>query len=146
MKRAQIDPVTSVPGTRSRQRVRARDWPRPPRRDPHTRAIAQLLALAGPDSSVIATSSRPWASATFLGAKHTVELLIGGSDAIDRAETFARALPDAEFSISGHIVADACVDEWRMTTGTGDGARDDGCNPATDVVALRLSILTIEDW
>ena len=65
---------------------------------------------------------------------------------LGRAETFARALSDAEFSISGHIVADACVDEWRMTTGTGDGAREDGRNPVTDVVALRLSILTIEDW
>jgi len=123
----------TMPCPRPRRRLRARDWPRPPRKDPHTRVIAELLKHAGADSSVIATSSRPWASATFVGARHGIVLRLEGEDHATRAAALAQAVPDLEFSIIGHIVADACVDAC-------DAAPDD---PAT---LLHLSILTIEDW
>jgi len=125
--------AVTVPATRQRHRLRSREWPRPPRKDPHTRVIAQLLDLAGTDSSVIATSSRPWASATFVGARHVVVLRLKGPDNAARAATLADRLPDAEFSITGHIVADACADELRPAA---DGSE----------TVMRLSILTIEDW
>ncbi|OYW86209.1 MAG: hypothetical protein B7Z20_07750 [Sphingobium sp. 32-64-5] len=93
--------------------------------------IAQLLDLAGPDASVIATSSRPWASATFTGARHIVVMKLHGADHADQARRLAEYLPDAEFSITGHIVADACVDR-----------RADGESDTT----FHLAVLTIEDW
>ncbi len=122
-----------VPRPRQRQRLKARDWPRPPRRDPHTRVVAQLLEHSGVDASVIATSSRPWASATFVGARHNVVLRLEGKDHAARAAVLAGTIPDLEFSITGHIVADACIDK---------------CCSAQDEAAtlLHLSILTIEDW
>lgn len=153
MTRAQVRPITSVPRTRSRRSSCARDWPRPPRRDPQTRMIAQLLALAGPDSSVLGTSSRPWASATFIGARHSVTLRIGGADHVERAEAFASHLPNAEFSIYGHIVADACIDEWRLSAESASARNEPDVAPTSDARTaqqacsiLRLSVLTIEDW
>lgn len=144
---AKIRQLVSVPGTTMRRRLRKRDWPHPPRRDPHTRVIAQLLELAGPDASVIATSSVPWASATFIGARHRIVMRIFGADHAARADIFAESLPDAEFSISGHIVADACVDErqLRLVQADGDKVQLADSDSATETM-LRLTILTIEDW
>lgn len=124
-------PDVTVPSTKRRHRLRSREWPRPPRRDPHTRVIAQLSDLAGADISVIATSSRPWASATFTGARHIVVMKLHGADHAGQADRLAGNLPDAEFSITGHIVADACMDERR--------------NGAAETI-VHLSVLTIEDW
>ena len=146
MKQPQCLPQISVPSTRTRQRLRSRDWPRAPRRDPHARIIAQLVQLSGPDMTVIASSSRLWASATFVGAQHRVVLRFSGGDAPANAARFAELLPDAEFSIAGHIVADACVDEW--------GNDADQCVPGGEpladeprgMLALRVTVLTVEDW
>lgn len=144
---AKPSPTPSVPSTRRRHPIRAREWPRPPRRDPHTRLIAQLLGHAGPDSSVIATSSRPWASATFVGARHTLLLRLGGTDHGEQADRLMVSLPEAEFAIAGHIVADLCVDERLIrAVGRDDEAKAslDGGSPVETI--LRLSILTIEEW
>ena len=127
----------SVPKTRGIRRLRERKWPHPPRRDPHTRVIAQLLELAGPESSVIATSCRPWASATFTGARHRIIVRFAGCNQREKASRFAQALPEAEFSISGHIVADACVDTTEENTSSAGHDQE---------THLQLSILTIEDW
>lgn len=138
----------SVPRTGGRQRVRSRDWPRRPRRDPHMRVTAQLLDLAGPAASVVEASFRPWASATFLGARHRVTIRFTGPDHCHKAEIFASTLPEAEFSVSGHIVADACVDAWKTsdplpTGSTGLAGDRDG---RVEETLLHLSVLTVEDW
>lgn len=146
MKCTQSLPTVSVPYTGTRQRLRSRDWPRPPRRDPHIRIIAQLTQLSGPDMSVIASSSRPWASATFIGAQHRIVLRFSGTDAHSRATCFAEALPEAEFRISGHIVADACVDEWRSDEMTENESGSETPDQAGESVLLRISVLTVEDW
>lgn len=138
----------SVPRTCGRQRVRARDWPRPPRRDPHMRVTAQLLELAGPTASVTEASFRPWASATFLGAQHRATIRFTGPDHCHKAEAFASTLPDAEFSIPGHIVADACVDAWQMSDlhTTGQACAADESGEWEGETVLHLSVLTVEDW
>lgn len=146
MTRAHIRPTISVPRTQVRHPLRRRDWPRPPKHDPHSRVIAQLLALAGTDSSVIATSARPWASATFLGARHRIVLKIEGDDHVEKAETFAKNLPDAEFSITGHIVADACVDEWKMMAERPDACTSGNEPTGRGSVILTVFVLTVEDW
>lgn len=138
-------PEHSVPSTRNRQRLRARDWPHPPKRDPHVRVIARLTEVAGADMSVIASSSRPWASATFVGAQHRIIVRFSGEGAHASATRFAEDIPDVEFTISGHIVADACVDEWRTGTDTGE-AEDTPSTEAACSLTLRITVLTVEDW
>lgn len=139
-------PSVTVPSTRVPRRSAGREWPRAPRRDPHTRLITQLLEYAGPDSSIIATSSRPWASATFVGARHVVLLRLGGAGHVARADRITDMLPDAEFAISGHVVADVCVDERLVCAVTpADEALMEAPGDTMETV-LRLSILTVEDW
>ena len=145
MPQAQSRPHVTVPATRRRSRLRERDWPRPPRRDPHTRVIAQLLELAGPESSVIATSVRPWASATFTGARHKIVLCFGGDEQEQRAAEFASSLPEAEFTIAGHVVADACVDEQKIQYRQQHQPANTAETLDTETI-MSLSVLTIEDW
>lgn len=112
------------------------------------RVTAQILELAGPAASVTEASFRPWASATFLGAHHRVTIRFTGPDHCHKAEAFAGILPDAEFSISGHIVADACVDAWQMSEPRSTSqicAEGDAGNREGETV-LHLSVLTVEDW
>jgi len=111
------------------------------------RVIAQLVEFGGADMSVIASSSRPWASATFIGAQHRVVVQFSGHDAHGNAARFADKLPEAEFSISGHIVADASVDEWSKTMHDED-ATDMQASPSNtgDRLMLRITVLTVEDW
>jgi len=45
--------------------------------------------------------SHPWASATFVGHRHVATLVVEGD-----AAAWLAALPEAEFSLRGHIVAD----------------------------------------
>jgi len=106
--------------------------PRPERRDGHGRLARALLAMAGADATLDDANFRPWCSATFLGAQHHFTLRIVGADAAGRAAALVRALPEAEFAIAGHIVADVTVDRLR-----------------TDAEGVRLidvAALTIEDW
>jgi len=133
----------SVPLTGPTRRARERDWPRPPRRDPHCRLISQLLALGGPTASVIATSSGPWASATFVGARHRIILLLRGEDHEARADRLAKLLPEQEFAISGHIVADCCLDE--RITRPASGEANEGWSTESETL-IRIAALTIEDW
>ena len=106
--------------------------PRPHRRDCHGRLGDALVALAGDGATIAEAGFRPWCSATFLGAQHRMTLRFGQVDAHAQADLFAKALPEAELSVPGHIVADAVVDAVRP--------QDDGA------VLVDLAILTIEDW
>lgn len=106
--------------------------PRPERRDGHGRLARALLAMAGADATLGDAGFRPWCSATFLGAQHRFTLRIAGADAAARATALARALPEAEFAITGHIVADVTVDRLRTDA---EGTR-----------LIDVAALTIEDW
>lgn len=105
--------------------------PRPYRRDCQGRLVTALLDLAGADGEVVIGSLTPWASATFVGARHGVTLILKGDDSQERAATLAESLPEAEFAIAGHLVADLSVEI---------AAR------GPDESRLILSILTIEAW
>ncbi|MGE4410287.1 MAG: hypothetical protein EP321_05570 [Sphingomonadales bacterium] len=77
-------------------------------------------------------------------------LRLSGPDHMERGDRLAAQLPDAEFDISGHIVADVCLDE-RLVQGSVQA--DNPClHPSGNLpgdgmeTLLRLSILTIEDW
>lgn len=106
--------------------------PRPSRRDCHGRLLAALIALAGEDAAIADSGLRPWHSATFVGSRHDVTLWIGGDEAAATADRLAVVLPETEFRLPGHIVADLKVQAI-------DCAHDEGAR-------LRLEILTIEAW
>ncbi|WP_106638846.1 hypothetical protein [Allosphingosinicella vermicomposti] len=76
-------------------------------------------------------SSRPWASATFSGARHKLALRLDGVDAEEVATRFAAGIEAAEFALRGHIVADIAV----VGADNLDGS----------AVRLRVEALTVED-
>ena len=79
------------------------------------------------DIRVDSIASRPWASATFVGARHVVRL---AAPAVPGLRSWLDALPEAEFALRGHIVADAVVD---TTETIGDECR------------IALGVLTITE-
>lgn len=79
------------------------------RRAPAERLRAALLDLAGGMAVVASHAERSWASITFAGARHSIELHFAGEAAIAAGEAFIELLPDHEFAIPGQLVADAAI-------------------------------------
>lgn len=79
-------------------------------RDAARALIAALVAAALTAQIVLIiadTEERPWASATFSGARHIVSVeLDGDAAAIDR---WLAALPEAQWAMRHHVVADIAV-------------------------------------
>src|SRR3546814_14228202 len=63
-----------------------------------------------------ATASQPWASSTFSGQRHRLELSFNGGDAA-KVDDLVRALGTAELVVPGHIVADIALVEHEMRDG-----------------------------
>src|SRR5687768_12516520 len=82
--------------------------PRAPRR-PRDRLGEALIALADGKATILTQHERNWASVTFAGSRHQIELLFEGDEAIAAAELFIAFLPEHEFTIPGQLVADAAV-------------------------------------
>lgn len=85
--------------------------PSPPLRSTGNRLREALMALGDFRGQVITHTERAWASITFAGARHTLALLFAGEEAVEAGERFIAALPDHEFALPGHLVADATVTE-----------------------------------
>ena len=73
------------------------------------RLHAQLVTLGEGKASLISHSETPWASITFNGTRHEIELMFDGAEAVEAGERFIEKLPDHEFAIAGQLVADATV-------------------------------------
>lgn len=80
------------------------------RRGPGDRLRSAVLALAG-EARLVAHSERSWASITFAGTRHRLELEFAGGKAVKAGEMFIAFLPEHEFAIPGQLVADAAVVE-----------------------------------
>lgn len=106
------------------------------RADPHQALLAQVMMLAGNGARLLQSGVTPWASATFVGARHRLTLVMTGRDAMARARTLAKAAPDHEFAMAGHFVADFGVEAMREAL----DARDE-----VEVVMDMLA-LTVEEW
>lgn len=78
-------------------------------RGPSVRLREALVELAGEHAQMTRQSERAWASITFEGARHTFELAFAGHVAVADGEAFIAELPDHEFSVPGHLVAEATV-------------------------------------
>ena len=90
-----------------RQRVPGRLTAR--RRSPGERLLEAIHALAGGKAQLLSHGETSWASITFAGTRHKVELEFAGADAVEAGECFIAFLPEHEFSIPGQLVADAAV-------------------------------------
>ena len=87
-------------------------FPRPhrgPRRTVAERLRAALLHLAEEAADIPIHSETPWASVTFAGTRHRLTLQFAGPDAVAAGERLIDALPDHEFTLPRHLVADAQV-------------------------------------
>ncbi|MAC59379.1 MAG: hypothetical protein CMH85_14125 [Novosphingobium sp.] len=78
-------------------------------RGPWLRLLSQVLELAGPQAEFLSHSERPWTSATFEGTRHSAVLAFHGPEGALPGEAFIAALPDHEFEVPGHLVADASI-------------------------------------
>ena len=72
-------------------------------------AVALMLALAGPGATILTHEERSWASVTFAGARHRLEMEFEGAEAVAAGELFIAFLPEHEFALPGRLVADAAV-------------------------------------
>ena len=68
-----------------------------------------LLDLGGRQGQVLMHMQTAWASITFSGARHSFDILFSGTEAILAGERLIDALPEHQFTIPGHLVADAAV-------------------------------------
>jgi len=71
--------------------------------------LTQMLTVTGGKGSLISHEERPWASATFAGSRQRFTLEFEGEDPIAGGEALIAQLPDHEFAVPGHLVADAAV-------------------------------------
>lgn len=89
----------------------------------HTQLCAAVLRLAAP-ARILRSQDRPWASITFSGARHWITLQVPA----DRAAALEAALPEAEFSLPGQLVADLAI----------SATRDLGQDAQIDIEALTV--------
>lgn len=85
-------------------------------RGPREQLADALRALAEDKGKITRHSEKSWASITFAGARHRVEMIFDGEDAVEAGECFIAFLPEHEFAIRGQLVADAAVVEASSTT------------------------------
>lgn len=79
------------------------------RRGPSGHIRDALQKLAGGKARIASHNEHAWASITFAGTRHQLDLLFEGYEAVDAGELFIAALPDHEFTIPRQLVADATI-------------------------------------
>ena len=82
-----------------------------PRRTVSDRVREAVLTLAEGKASLLTHEETAWHSITFSGTRHEFMLDFDGIEAVVAGENFLEALPDHEFTIPGHLVADATIRE-----------------------------------
>lgn len=68
-----------------------------------------LLELAANKATITEHKERSWASITFAGTRHQIDLSFDGAAAVEAGERFIAHLPEHLFDIPGQLVADAAV-------------------------------------
>lgn len=91
------------------------------------RALGAHGEAAGCAVEIAASDWTRWASATFVGARHLITLKCTASAEL---EAWLAALPDADFALRGHLVADLVIERVHRQG---------------DAVTVSLEILTVEE-
>lgn len=73
--------------------------------------IEQLEKLLGETCAVTLRREKPWASITFSGTRHYIEIRINARTDEPAIIELISALPDHEFDLPGYFVADTLVHE-----------------------------------
>lgn len=102
------------------------------RHDPATALIRAVLTLASGEADLEEHRGTSWASATFTGMRHVMRVSLSGDEGIRTGEWLASILPEHEFRISGHLVADIAVSAVHR--------RAEG----TPAITLTIEALTVE--
>ncbi len=102
------------------------------RHDPATALIRAVLTLARGAAELEEHRGTAWASATFTGMRHAMRVSLLGEDGVRTGEWLASVLPEHEFRIAGHLVADIIVSEIHR--------REEGMPAMT----LTIEALTVE--
>lgn len=71
-----------------------------------TTLLARAIERSGPGVTVSTSEAAPWASVTFAGARHRLTVEARATAGLDR---WLARLPEAEFALRGHLVADLTV-------------------------------------
>ncbi len=74
-----------------------------------SRLIASILPLAGPSAELAGAHEREWASATFSGARHCLDLRLWFAGRDDPLPASLLSLPEHEFDLPAEIVADCTI-------------------------------------
>lgn len=80
-----------------------------PARRPWLPLLSAVMDLAENQAGLLRHAERAWTSVTFTGSRHTLALSFAGPEGIAAGERFIAALPDHEFEIPRHLVADAAI-------------------------------------
>ena len=79
---------------------------------PADQACAALLRALEPHAApytLLSATSRDWASALFVGARHRLVIAMEGDDASPRADRASRELGEIDLAMRGGFVADIAV-------------------------------------
>jgi len=82
-----------------------------PRRSLSDRVREAVLMLAEGHANLLTHEETAWSSITFSGTRHEIMLDFDGIQAVAAGEDFIENLPEHEFRIPGHLVADATIRE-----------------------------------
>ncbi|WP_337660997.1 hypothetical protein [Erythrobacter sp. Alg231-14] len=82
-----------------------------PRRTVSDRVREALLMLADGRADLLTHEEKAWNSITFSGTRHEIMLDFNGAESVAAGEGFIANLPEHEFRIPGHLVADATINE-----------------------------------
>ena len=73
------------------------------------------MALSEDQVDVTLKRERPWASITFSGTRHSIEIVCRKAAEHATLQHMVEILPDHEFIIPGHFVADLLITEQSTT-------------------------------
>ena len=73
------------------------------------RTVRVSITLAERRATILSHREKSWASITFAGTRHTLELEFVSAEAVAAGERFIVFLPEHEFGLPGQLVADAAV-------------------------------------
>ncbi|WP_017672525.1 hypothetical protein [Blastomonas sp. AAP53] len=102
------------------------------RHDPATALIRAVLTLAAGAAQLEEHRGTAWASATFTGMRHVMRISFENSLGVETGAWLAKTLPEHEFTIAGHLVADLAITEVHR--------RSEG----TPMMTLTIEALTVE--
>jgi hypothetical protein len=78
-------------------------------RDIAARLVRTIIGGLGTGATLLGADEREWASATFSGARHRIDLMIRLPSSDAPPPSFLTELPEWEFDLPGEIVADCSV-------------------------------------